>query len=303
MSLITLQNDFWQAGILPQTGASVAFGRARQGDGWRDLIRPTAEADYGTPGKCGSFLMLPWCNRIRDGKLRFGGQTYPLQITPGDVTARHGEGRNHAWTVAQQTEMGVLMTLDSRTFDVKDWPFAYTAQAEYRLDGADFVWTLVLRNEDTRPMPAGFGHHPYFVRPAGENAPMLTVPCDSQFDLVEYMAVAPPTPITPRLDFRSPRTLDGSASFNDLLSERQGDAPARLVYPGWGIAMEMYADAIFKHILVYTPPGESSVAVEPMTNASDGFNLYAEGIPGSGVFMMEPGESVKGEVRLRLVRV
>lgn len=301
MTLITLQNDFWQAGILPQTGASVAFGRAREDGEWRDLMRPTAEADYGTPGKCGSFLMLPWCNRIKDGILRFDGQTYPLEITPGDVTARHGEGRNHQWTVAEQTAIGVLMTLDSRDFDTADWPFAYSATAEYRLDGADFVWTLTLKNEDTRPMPAGFGHHPYFVRPGGEDSPLLTVPCAAQFDLVDYMAVAAPVAITPRLDFRSPRLLDGSEQFNDLLSERQGDSPARLTYPGWGITMEMYADALFKHILVYTPPGESAVAVEPMTNASDGFNLYADGIPGSGVFVMEPGESVSGEVRLRLV--
>lgn len=299
--MITLQNDLWQAGILPQTGASVAFGRARSGDVWHDLVRPTAEADYGTPGKCGSFLMLPWCNRIKDGKLRFDGQTYPLEITPGDVTARHGEGRNHAWKVTEQAATRVVMTLDSREFETQDWPFAYSAQAEYRLDGADFVWTLTLKNEDSRPMPAGFGHHPYFARPTGDNTPRLTVPCDAQFDLVEYMAVAPPVPVTPHLDFRQPRLMDEVSQFNDLLSQRQGDVPARLEYPGWRITLEMYADALFKHILVYTPPGESAVAVEPMTNASDGFNLYADDIPGSGVFVMEPGESVSGEVRFRLV--
>jgi len=52
------------------------------------------------------------------------------------------------------------------------------------------------------------------------------------------------------------------------------------------------------HVLVYTPPGEPSVAVEPMTNASDGFNLYAEGIPGHGVLVLQPGESRSGVVRL-----
>jgi len=35
-------------------------------------------------------------------------------------------------------------------------------------------------------------------------------------------------------------------------------------------------------------------AIEPVTNANDGFNLYDKGIPGSGVFVLEPGEEKQG---------
>jgi aldose 1-epimerase len=64
-----LQNKDWQVGILPETGASIAFGRMRYSGAWVDVLRPTAEADYGNPSKTSSFLMLPWANRIRDGLL------------------------------------------------------------------------------------------------------------------------------------------------------------------------------------------------------------------------------------------
>lgn len=299
-NLVTLQNEFWQAGILPDTGASIAFGRVQRGGQWIDLLRPTAEADYGNSGKCGSFIMLPWCNRIKDGLLRFNGQEYPLEITKDDGTARHGDVRKRAWKIDSQDETYVLMSIDSRTQENVNYPFAFSAQAEYRVDGREFVWTLSVKNEDSQPMPAGFGHHPYFVRPESDNEPLLTVPCDAEFELVDFMAVAPPVPVSPRLDFRQARSI-GDTELNDLLTHRQGDLPARLIYPGWEIDLAIYSDVLFKHILVYTPPeGQRSVAIEPMTNASDGFNLYVQGIEDSGVFVVNPGETVGGVVRLSL---
>ena len=39
----------------------------------------------------------------------------------------------------------------------------------------------------------------------------------------------------------------------------------------------------FRHLVLYVPPGESFFAVEPVSNANDGFNLFARGIAGSGV--------------------
>jgi aldose 1-epimerase len=299
-NLVTLQNDFWQAGILPDTGASIAFGRAQRGGQWIDVLRPTSEADYRKSGKCSSFIMLPWCNRIKAGLLRFQGREYQLEITKDDGTARHGDVRQRSWTIDSQDETRVLMSLDSRTQDNVNFPFAFSAVVEYRLDGRDFIWMLTLKNEDVQPMPAGFGHHPYFVRPEGENDPLLTVPCEAEFELVDFMAVAPPVPISPRLDFRQTRPI-ADTQLNDLLSRRQGDLPARLIYPGWGIDLAIYSDALFRHILVYTPPeGQRSVAVEPMSNASDGFNLYAQGIEDSGIFVLNPGESRSGVVRLNL---
>jgi aldose 1-epimerase len=295
--LMTLQNEHWQVGILPGTGASIAFGRVRAGDGWRDAMRPTAEADYGNSSKCASFIMLPWCNRIKGGQLRFEGAVHPLRTTKDDGTARHGDVRGRAWQIDSQGADYIHMSLRAADYPDMNWPFAFTAEAEYRLEGADFVWMLRLTNTDSRPMPAGFGHHPYFVRPATDE-PLLTVPCATQFELVDLMAAAAPVPVQPAVDFRQPRLI-GAAPINHLLSGRSGEIAGRLQYPAAGLTVTLTADAVFEHILVYTPSGEESVAVEPMTNASDGFNLYADGISGSGVFVLEPGESRSGVVRLR----
>jgi aldose 1-epimerase len=293
--LHTLHNDFWQAGILPGTGASIACGRVRQSDNtWRDVLRPMPEAAYDNASKASSFIMLPWCNRIAGALLRFEGQEYQLKPEADDGTARHGDVRKRPWVVEAADDTHIVMSFDSAQHEHVNFPWHFSAAAEYRLDGQRFVWRLALKNEDTRRMPGGFGHHPYFVR--SEDVEVL-IPCESQFKLEHYLAVAPPVPLEPSLDFGQFHTLRGD-DINDLLTQRREGEPARLRYPDWHLELSMSADPLFQHILLYTPPGEPSYAVEPMTNASDGFNLHERGIAESGVFVLEPGQSVSGDVVL-----
>lgn len=299
-TLYTLQNNFWQVGILPQTGAAVAFGRIRLEDGtWRDVLRPTAEANYNNPSKVASFIMLPWCNRIRDGILRFEGREYQLQVAPEDGTARHGVVRYHPWQVDEADDTHIVLSFDSAAHENANFPFHFSALADYRLEGDQFIWRLSLKNEDSQRFPAGFGHHPYFVR--ADDSRVL-IPCDEQFELTAYMADAPPVPVESWLDFREMRPLVGE-DYNHLLTHRHEGEPIRMRYPSWNVELTMSADPIFQHILLYTLPGDHSYAVEPMTNASDGFNLYERGIAESGVFVVEPGETVGSEVRLTIASI
>ncbi|MBK8136955.1 MAG: hypothetical protein IPK52_14185 [Chloroflexi bacterium] len=213
-SVHALENEYWKAGILPETGASIAFGRVNSGGAWVDILRPTAPADYGNSSNCSSFIMMPWCNRIGGGRLNFGGKSHQLAVTQDDGTARHGDVRGRAFTVTEASATAISMTLDSRTQENINWPFAFRADVSYQLDGAAFVWELALTNLDSRPFPAGFGHHPYFVRPAR------------------------------------------------------------------------------------APLGKPFFAVEPMTNASNGFALDEASIGGSGVFVLTPGETRRGSCRI-----
>jgi len=305
-ALHTLHNDYWQLGVLPETGASIAFGRVRTGGGWADVLRPTAEADYSSASNCANFIMLPWCNRIRDGLLRFKGEQYQLRTAKDDGSARHGDVRARAWTVADTGSTHITLTFNSRDHADVNWPFAFAARAEYRLNGDECVWRLSLKNEDSRPMPGGFGYHPYFVRPqpaapangdGDDQTVLLQVHCDQQFELQDFLAVGGATPIKPHLDFRRLRPLD-DRELNDVLTDRRGHMPTRILYPEQGIELKMFSDPMFEHILVFTPAGKPFFAVEPMSNVSDGFNLFEQGIPGSGVFILSPGEERGGVVIL-----
>jgi aldose 1-epimerase len=292
--VVTLQNEFWQVGILPSTGASIAFGRVRQGDTWVDVLRPTPESDYDNSSKCSSFIMMPWCNRIRDGVLRFNGQTYMLRTEADDGTARHGDVRRRNWRIASQDDLHIRMTLDSREEQNINFPFAFSASATYGLQGNTFIWGLTLTNEDTQPFPAGFGHHPYFVR---TDDVQLSVPCDGEFVLTNTLATGAPTPVRPEVDFRQPRPLPAEP-LDHVLTARQLGEDTVLDYPASGVRVVMSADTIFNHVLLFAPTGKPFFAVEPMTNVNDGFSLYEQGIAESGIFVVQPGETVQGAVRL-----
>jgi aldose 1-epimerase len=300
-ALHILKNDHWQAGILPGTGASIAFGRVRKNGEWIDVLRPTAEADYSNSSNCSSFIMLPWCNRIKDGLLRFDGHEYHLRTAKDDGTARHGDVRGRAWQIDKADESHIRMSIHSDDHPDMNWPFKFSATAVYALDGDLFNWTLSLTNEDTRLMPTGFGHHPYFVRPVGAQ-PQVQIACKGYYPLKNFMAESYPMPIKSDIDFRQMRALDDQ-ELNDLLTRsinQETDPRARIVYPDADINLAMFTEAVFEHILIFAPKGKPFFAVEPMTNASDGFNILARGFPDSGVFVLQPGQEKSGVVKLQL---
>ncbi len=289
-----LENDFWQIGILPETGASTAFGRVKIGGVWVDLMRPTDEADYGNSSNCASFLMIPWSNRVRDARFRFNRTDYTLEVSSKDGTAIHGDVRKRSWQVVSADQTHIKLSFDSAEHENINFPFKFSAIAEYALEDRDFVMRLTLKNTDQQPIPGGFGHHPYFVK-TSEVA--LDLPFDRQFILVNSLPEGPSVPITPRVDFREAHPL-GDTIMDDQLTSRQGEKPSRLIYPDVEIAM--YSDPIFQHMVVFSPPGKPFYAIEPVTNANDGFNLYDQDIEGTGVFVLEPSEEKSGTMRLRI---
>ncbi len=296
--LHTLQNQYWQAGILPETGASIAFGRVRYAGTWIDLLRPTEEANYGNSSKTASFIMAPWANRIREGKFTFGDVTYQLNTSSDDGTARHGDVRKRRWQVLDSDETSIRLRLRSIDFGDMNWPFAFTIEARYALEDADFVWELALTNEDEREMPAGFGHHPYFMR-LGERMPMLQIPADQQYTLIDAMPEAAAGELEPRLDFRELRPVPDGLRMDNLFRGEHANQPNILRYDDWGITLEMQADRIFEHTILFSAP-DGSIAVEPQTNANAGVNLMEDGIEGHNVIVLAAGETLRGTVKLRL---
>lgn len=296
--LHVLQNKNWQVGILPQTGGSIAFGRIRYSGAWVDVMRPTNEADYDNPSNTSSFLMLPWANRIREGILRYEGQSWQLDVT-ADGNARHGDVRNRAWQILEQSSTHIKLKIDSRNFEDLNFPFAISAILEYRLEDADFIWEVTLTNQDEQTFPTGFGFHPYFQR-ISSTMPMLEVPCDKYFVLNDAMPTSAPVDIIPELDFRTLRPVQDDFTFDHLLANRDTSKPTRLVYREWGTELQMAVDEIYKHVILYSAP-DGTLAVEPQSNANDGFNLRENDIDDAGIFTLDAGESINAEIRMRIL--
>jgi aldose 1-epimerase len=228
--------------------------------------------------------------------LRFRGQDYPLEVNSGDGTAIHGDTRQRIWQVEEAGETRINLSFNSTAHGHINFPWRFAACTEYWLNGRDFNMAMSLKNIDDAAFPGGFGQHPYFVL---TDDTMLEVPVDEQYDLVNAMPDSGPVPISAALDFRQLRPLRDAPPLDNLFRGRHGEKPARIAYPSQNIKVSIYADPIFEHIIVYAPPGQPFFAVEPVTNANDGFNLFEQNIGGNGVFVLEPGEEKSGVIRLR----
>ena len=79
------------------------------------------------------------------------------------------------------------------------------------------------------------------------------------------------------------------------------DGRATIAYPSSGVQLEFSCDPVFGHVIVYTPPGKPFFAVEPVTHANDGFNLFAQQLTGTGVRVLQPRASLSGTFKLSIL--
>lgn len=303
--VVDLASATWRVGILPCSAGAIAYAKVLVDGVWRDLLRPTGLTKRDSPTSCASFPLIPWSNRVADAKLTFGGQTWQLPRTSPDGTAMHGSVLPFSFEVLDQTESSVRLGLDSRQVVGMGFPWEFTTELVYTVTDAGLTVTTTVTNVDAEAFPAGFGHHPYFVRSLtpGCGEPQLEIPVTCGYALESAMAVAEAGPLPARADYSSLRPLGGKF-VDDCLTGRV-PGPVRIVYPGAradgsDIEVHITADDVYSHWVVYVPVHRAYFAVEPATNANGGFALAERGVAGSGVFVLEPGESKTGTFTVSL---
>ena len=299
MNLVTLENEVWKLEVVPEIGASI-YGLSTKLDGvWQPIMRPTTPEAFAAKksSACSSFTLAPFSNRIRAAKFAFRGREYQLRSSSPDGSTQHGDVRNRPWRV-ERTGNTLECAFDSRDFADFNFPFAFTMRVTYSLDGSDFLTTLELENIGPEVMPAGFGIHPYFVRSLpGSGDAVLQFAAQKYYETDSgFIPNGPPVHVTSELDFSSPRELS-SMNLNHGFTD--WDGRARLEWPGSKIHLELEAGEVFSHFIAFTSP-DRTIALEPVTNATDGFNLLERGQGQTGVAQLEHGQRLHGEVRLRL---
>ncbi|MCX7782162.1 MAG: aldose 1-epimerase [Meiothermus sp.] len=299
MNLQILQNKRLRLTVAPELGASVVGLELYRQGFWLPILRPTSPAalvQRYSPDTS-SYLLAPYSNRIRDGRFSFAGKTYLLR--PNWVDGRqtiHGEVHGRPWTAQRFDENSLQCAFDARGFPDVNFPFPFTVEVQYRLieDGVEIF--TALHNVGAEPMPAGLGHHPYFMRYLGNSAEALLSFRAERVYLTDATCLpARPAEAIPALfNFYEPKPI-GTTLLDHVFAGWEG--LLYLEWPGSGWQMELKADPIYSHLVVFTAP-DGSVALEPVTHATDGFNLMAQGWPDTGVRVLEPGERMEGGLRM-----
>lgn len=286
---LVLASERWRLGVLPGLGGCWSFGQVLLDGGWTDLLRRTPDSGLTDAEATSSFPMVPWSNRIRDGLLTWRGRRYQLVRNAADGTAIHGAVRQLPWVVEERSASAVRLAFSSLGAVGVNWPWRFSARQHVELAGDALRVRLEMRNDDEVPAPAGLGHHPYFRRRLGTQDAVLHLDASAGYALEAGMASGPAGAVPARADYRRPRPLGGE--FVDDVLTGLGPVPARWTYPDLGLEVALHADPAFSHLVLYEPVDAEHFAVEPVTHVNDGIGLHEQGVPGTGVVVLEPGET------------
>jgi aldose 1-epimerase len=247
-------------------------------------------------------LLLPWPNRIADGRYTFAGTTHQLALNEVPLrNASHGLTRWSAWELERLAPNALRASVVLRA--QSGYPFTIGFTADYRLGPDGLAVTIMATNLGDRPAPVGLGAHPYFLvnGPAGSAVRAddveLTLPAGTRLVTDERLIPIGAADVDGgEFDFRAPRPIGALAldtCYTGLTPDPDGRTRVRLAAPG-GSAVTVWMDETWRYVQVFT--GDSlgpqerrrSIAVEPLTCPANAFNS------GDGLRVLEPAESFGG---------
>lgn len=284
MTLLTLATGRLGVDLAPAAGGAVARFAV---DGV-DVLRPMAGADIasGRGNNAALYPLVPYSNRIRDGRLVFDGEPFQLARNwPGVGHPMHGDGWAQAWEVVRRDGVSAEITCaHERAGETGGWPFHYRARQSYRLDHDRLTIRIALENLEDRPVPAGIGLHPFFVCDADTQ---LTCSTQAVWRTDTEVLPVERIDVPADWDFRVGRRVN-SVTLDNCFDG--WDGRAAIVWPRRGLRLDLDATLPFRHLVIYVPPRQSYFCVEPVSHANGQVGLAPLG----------PRATLAGEVVFRI---
>jgi aldose 1-epimerase len=274
--------------------------RALATGGW-DVLDGYAPGEVPSGRRGG--VLLPWPNRIRDGRWAWQGRELQLDIASvGKPTAIHGLVSAQPWQVldAATDRVTVGTVVEKRS----GYPFRLAAAIDYALSADRLRSTVRVRNAGDEPAPFGVGLHPYLAVGATEDGDLgaaeLEVPARTLLVVGDDGL-----PTGERRPFDGAVGRIGDQVFDDPLTDltRDDDGWARVRLRGPAGAVELAVDGSWPWLQIYSgdtlPQGQRrrSLAVEPMTCPP---NAFADGVD---LVVLEPGGEWAGTWTLSWIAV
>ena len=256
---------------ISQVGAAL---RALVVDGV-DLV-PRYPDDLPTPAASG-VVLVPWPNRIRDGRYTFEGEAQQLAISePKFGNASHGLLRFGTYQPLEHTDERLVLGAD--VVPQTGYPFHLRTRVTYTLESDGLRVAHDIENVGARTAPVALGVHPYF-QIGGVATEDLVVRSTGSTTLVvdERNIPVDEVPVDDATDLRGGRRLGDAAldnGYRGLERDAEGRARHTLTAPD-GRRLELWQDEGFRWVQVFTTdryPGHPlAVAIEPMTAPANAF--------------------------------
>jgi aldose 1-epimerase len=291
-AIVRLTHGGFALDLCPALGGSIAnFRWRRPAGGTVDLLRPTSAASLakGDIEAAACFPLTPFSNRLRQGRFTFEGREIILPLNTGGPHVEHGHGWQRPWRAVDVTSESAVLRLSHKA---GAWPFDYGMEQRFHLGADGLEIELMTRNESNRPMPYGFGLHPYFPRtPECRLTAAVSGFWETDDEVMPVRHTLPPANLDPAKGLPvADRAMDNAFTG--------WQRRAVIEWPERAARLTMTATAPMGVLVVYIPPGENYFCAEPVTNITDAFNLAHER-GDTGMLIVAPGERVIAKVALR----
>lgn len=255
------------------------------------------------PLGCG-IVLVPWPNRVRDGRWILGGEPQQLDITePSRGNASHGLLRNTEYELRDRTDAS--LTLGANIFPQHGFPFVLDTWVRYEALPDGIRVTHGVTNLTGRAAPYAVGAHPFFrIGEVPVEELTLTLRATSRI-LVDDRSLPIGTEDVPGTAYdyaNGVRVGDLDVDVAFAIEHGSDDESARLTAPD-GSTLVLWQGDDWGHLHIFTPHGFAradgpglAIALEPLTAPADALNS------GTGLRWLESGEHWQGAWGVRYSR-
>ncbi len=250
------------------------------------LIKEPPNLDYKV--SYASSILFPFVSRVQAGKYSFQGKDYQLDCNQADENALHGlvYNKNFKLIEKQENTHNCSVTIGYKeTKKSKGFPFMFEIYITYILTKKQISLSVQIKNTDTKSYPFTLGWHPYFISDNLSKS-SLSFKSDKKITFDENL-------ITKEIVYsKSPEIFK--------IEDKQLDDCFILNANNIGFTtpsyqIEITTDLEDNYLQMYTPPGFSLIAIEPMTGISNSFNNKI------GLQVLEPNASYSLTWKIKLI--
>lgn len=277
--------------VQPADGGRIAEFWVDGSDGKRsDILVPLTVSGYVPTSwpKAGCYPLVPYSNRIRNGRFEADGRSVALAPHPGEEPhALHGFAQLRPWDIEVLGADTLAMTYDHRP---DAWPWPFTARQLVSIDEQGLSVEFSVTNHGATAMPVGFGLHPYFAAAPGD---------------------------TVRFEVGGEWSMDGANIAVDWSALPAGETAHTLdeqtvarYLTGWqgravlarqnGPTVTITAESLLDHFVFFVPAGGPYACIEPVSHVADAFNLAAKGADNTGHRTLAPGKTLAAHIRIEV---
>jgi len=263
---VVSNNTGTKAVIYPKLGASLQQFYVNETPIINNIIG-TVAAPQLLNSSC-SAILFPFANRINKGQYNYQGISYQLACNETNRGhAMHGLVYRQAFEFLDSTigeEAAILRFVYEQDDQAAGFPFPFKMILTYTLQKEELILEVAVENTGTKGFPFSLGWHPYFFSNNLEKS-VLSMQSQAEIKTDETMI---PTEIKAN-QFPNPLPLAGENFDTGFVLETP---EVQYKTPDYELKMCIDQEMDQPYVQLYIPNHRQSIAIEPMTAATDCYN-------------------------------